>query len=303
MIVIVCPGQGSQTEGFLRPWVAESRFRERFEALSDEIQLDLVTHGTKSNSETLRDTAIAQPLITAASIVAGEALLDEGRDKLIGGIAGHSVGEIAAAVCAGILSVQDAMRFVVTRGQEMARVATETRAGMSAVIGGNEADLLTLLDSLGLEAANFNGGGQIVVAGRVDALEELASRPPVGSRVIPLPVAGAFHSQLMEPATEALRAFSHQLTIADPKMTIWTNVDGGTVTSGSTFVDLVVGQVSSPVRWDLCMNAFSAAGITGLVELTPAGVLTGLSRRTLKGVPTIAIKSPDDLEAAIALLP
>ncbi len=301
MIVIVCPGQGSQTEGFLRPWVSEPRFRERFEALSDEIHVNLVAHGTTSNSETLRDTAIAQPLIAAASIVVAEALFDESRDRLVGGIAGHSVGEIAAAVGAGILSANDAMRFVHARGTAMARVSAETHTGMSAVVGANEAHLIEVLNRLDLEVANFNGAGKIVVAGRVAALDRLASNLPVGSRVIPLVVAGAFHSRFMTPATEVLREFSHQLTISDPNMTIWTNRDGSVVTSGSAFVDLMVGQVSSAVRWDLCMSAFSAARITGLIEVTPAGVLTGLSRRALKGVPAVAVKTPADLEAAIAL--
>jgi len=302
VIVIACPGQGSQTAGFLSSWVSEPRFRERFEALSDAAQLDLVTHGTTSDSETIRDTAIAQPLIVAASIVASEALLDAGREQLVGGIAGHSVGEISAAVGAGILTADDALRFVRVRGTAMAQVAAEAPAGMSAVIGANEPELLLLLDHLGLEPANFNGSGQIVVAGNLDALEKLAADPPTGSRVLPLHVAGAFHSHLMSPATVALREFSGQLTISDPKMKIWTNRDGSIVASGPTYIDLIVDQVSSPVRWDLCMNAFSAAGITGLIEVTPAGILTGLSKRTLKGLPTVAVKTPDDLEAAIALI-
>jgi [acyl-carrier-protein] S-malonyltransferase len=299
VIVVVAPGQGSQTPGFLEPWLAEPRFREHLELISDTVGLDLVSHGTTSDADTIRDTAVAQPLIVAAGLLALDGLFgdDTNRDK-IGGVAGHSVGEVTAAAAAGILSEQEALLFVRERSQAMADAAAIEKTGMSAVIGGDEDALLALLDELGLEPANFNGGGQIVVAGALDALAKLQEAPVAGSRVIPLQVAGAFHTRYMQPAVERLRDVATSIAASDPNLPIWTNRSGTLVDSGTTFVDLMVGQVSSPVRWDKTMAALAHAGVTGLIELAPAGALAGLAKRGLKGIPTIAVKTPDDLAAA-----
>ncbi|MBM7504697.1 ACP S-malonyltransferase [Agromyces aurantiacus] len=302
MIVVVCPGQGSQTPGFLAPWLAEPSFGDRLAALSDAAGLDLALHGTESDADTIRDTAIAQPLIVAAGILTFGALAAGGRDERLGGVAGHSVGEITAAAATGVLGEADAMRFVAARGRAMADAAALEPTGMSAVIGADEADLLARLEVLGLEPANFNGGGQVVVAGALDALEQLKAEPPAGSRVIPLQVAGAFHTRYMQPARDRLAEVAASLDVSDPGVTLWTNRDGSQVTSGSRFVELLVGQVASPVRWDRCMDSFADAGVTGLIELAPAGALVGLAKRALKGVPTVAVKTPDDLPAAIELI-
>jgi len=305
-VVIVAPGQGSQTPGFLEPWLAEPRFAEHLGALSEAAGIDLARHGTVSDADTIRDTAIAQPLIVAASIMSLAAVLDEGSGSgwkgKTAGIAGHSVGEIAAAAGAGILSEQDAMTLVAARGSAMAAAAAQVATGMSAVIGGDEAELLAKLESLGLQPANYNGGGQLVVAGELPALAALQADPPAGARVIPLQVAGAFHTRFMQPAVDALRTIADGLTVNDPDWTIWTNKDGSVVTSGSAFIDLLVGQVASPVRWDLDMQAFAAAGVTGLIELAPAGALVGLAKRGLKGLRTVAVKTPDDIPTAHELL-
>lgn len=297
MIVVVCPGQGSQKPGFLDPWISEPRFRDQLERLSDAAGLDLVKHGTVSDAETIRDTKVAQPLIVAAGLLTLSALLD-GRRELIGGVAGHSVGEFTAAAAAGILSEADAMTLVRERGLAMAEAAALAPTGMSAVIGADETELLARLSELELEPANYNGGGQIVVAGALSALEALKSDPPAGARVIPLQVAGAFHTRYMKPAVEHLREVASGLEAHDPTLPIWTNHDGTVVTSGAEFVDLLVGQVSSPVRWDRTMDALAAAGVTGVIELAPAGALVGLAKRGLKSVPAVAIKGPDDLAAA-----
>lgn len=302
VIVVVCPGQGSQTPGFLTPWLAEPGFAERLDALSAAAGIDLAAHGTVSDADTIRDTAVAQPLIVAAGLLTLDALLDDGRAERIGGIAGHSVGEITAAAGAGVLTGTEAIGFVAERGRAMAEAAALEPTGMSAVLGGDEADLLARLAELGLEPANFNGGGQIVVAGAVDALEQLKAEPPAGARVIPLQVAGAFHTRYMRPAVERLAEVAERLSPADPALPIWTNRDGSTVASGAEFLELLVGQVSSPVRWDRCMESFAEAGVSGIIELAPAGALVGLAKRGLKGVPTVAVKTPDDLAAAIELI-
>ncbi|WP_207457060.1 ACP S-malonyltransferase [Herbiconiux sp. SYSU D00978] len=302
MIVVVAPGQGSQTPGFLEPWLLDDARREHLDRLSDAAGIDLIAHGTTSDADTIRDTAVAQPLIVAAGLMTLGALFEDGRRERIGGIAGHSVGEITAAAGAGILPEADAMRFVRARGEAMADAAGRAATGMSAVIGGDEDALLAKLDTLGLEPANFNGAGQIVVAGELESLGALAQDPPAGARVIPLQVAGAFHTRWMAPAVETLREVASTLAPADPSLTIWTNHDASVVTSGSAFVELLVGQVSSPVRWDKTMESFAANGVSGIIELAPAGALTGLAKRGLRGVPTVAVKTPDDLQAAYDLL-
>ena len=304
MIVIVAPGQGSQTPGFLGPWVAEPRFRSHLERLSDAAQLDLVAHGTESDADTIRDTSVAQPLIVAAGLLSLRAILDGAPDSdgQVAGIAGHSVGEVTAAAGAGVLTEEDAMVLVRERGRAMAEAASAVRTGMSAVIGAAEDELLPALDALGLSPANFNGGGQIVVAGELDALERLKADPPAGARVIPLQVAGAFHTRYMQPAVERLRDVASGLPVADPAIGLWTNRDGSPVRSGAEFLELLVGQVSSPVRWDRCMETFAGQGVTGILELAPAGALVGLAKRALKGVPTVAVKTPDDIPAARKLI-
>ena len=302
MIVVVAPGQGSQTPGFLEPWLAEERFRDQLTSISDAVGIDLVAHGTTSDADTIRDTAVAQPLIVAAGLLTLSALFDDGRRDKVAGVAGHSVGEVTAAAAAGILSETDAVAFVSARGRAMAAAASVTPTGMSAVLGGDEAELLARLAELGLEPANFNGGGQIVVAGALDALATLKETPVAGTRVIPLQVAGAFHTRYMQPAVAELQQVADTLSTTDPTLPIWTNNDGTIVESGSRFLELLVGQVSSPVRWDKTMDAFAAAGVTGIIELAPAGALVGLAKRGLKGVPSVAVKTPDDLAAAIALI-
>ena len=302
MIVVVAPGQGSQTPGFLEPWLTEERFREQLTRLSDVAGIDLVAHGTTSDQDTIRDTAVAQPLIVAAGLLTLTALFDNGGRDKVAGVAGHSVGEITAAAAAGILSETDAMAFVRERSTAMASAAARTPTGMSAVLGGDEEALLARLAELGLSPANFNGGGQIVVAGAPEALTTLQEEPLRGTRVIPLQVAGAFHTRYMAPAVDHLRDFATTVTTSDPTLPIWTNNDGSRVTDGRRFVDLLVGQVSSPVRWDKTMASLAEAGVTGLIELAPAGALAGLAKRGLKGVPTVAVKTPDDLAAAYDMM-
>ncbi|GAA4482800.1 ACP S-malonyltransferase [Microbacterium panaciterrae] len=301
MIVFACPGQGSQTPGFLSPWLELDGVAEDLAAYSDAAEVDLVTHGTISDADTIRDTRIAQPLIVAASLIADKALRERaGRGP--DGIAGHSVGEFAAVAAAGVFDGITAMTLVGIRGRAMADAAAQTPTGMSAVVGGDEEAVLALLADLDLTPANYNGGGQIVAAGALPALTALAETPVRGSRVIPLQVAGAFHTDYMASAVALLRDAAGGVDAADPALTLWTNKDGSVLGDGATALQNLVTQVSSPVRWDLCMASFAAHGITGLIELTPAGALTGLAKRGLRGVPAVAVKTPDDLDAAVALL-
>ena len=302
MIVVVAPGQGSQTPGFLAPWIELPGASDLLGTLSEASGVDLAKHGTTSDADTIRDTAIAQPLIVAAGILALDALAESDHLAKTAGIAGHSVGEFTAATGAGVLDATDAVRLVGIRGRAMAEAAAAEETGMSAVIGGDEAEILAALETHGLSPANYNGGGQLVVAGTITGLAALAENPPTGTRVIPLQVAGAFHTAYMASAVETLREAASTVNTHDAVKTLWTNRDGSTVTNGREFVDLLVGQVSSPVRWDKCMESFASAGVTGIIELTPAGALVGLAKRALKGVPTVAIKTPDDLVDARELI-
>ncbi|TDW28445.1 ACP S-malonyltransferase [Cryobacterium psychrophilum] len=302
MIVVVCPGQGSQTPGFLTPWLSIPGFEADLDAMSEAVGINLLAHGTTSTADVIRDTAIAQPLIVAAGLLTLNALLADGRRERISGIAGHSVGEITAAAGAGILSSTDALRFVRERGLAMQSAAALEPTGMSAVIGADETELLALLAALDLEPANFNGAGQIVVAGALPALAALSEAPPARARVIPLQVAGAFHTRYMSPARTRLVDVAQTVQANTPTLPIWSNNDGAPITDGPRFVELLVGQVSSPVRWDLCMQSFAADGVTGIIEVAPAGALVGLAKRGLKGIPSVAIKTPDDLTAAFDLI-
>lgn len=299
MIIAVFPGQGSQTPGFLAPWLALEGARDRLEAYSEWAGVDLISAGTEWDADRIRDTQVAQPLIVAASLLSWNAVDDR---AIVAGVAGHSVGEFAAAVAAGVLTDEDALRLVGIRGRAMAQAAAAEQTGMSAIIGGDEAAIVGRLAEAGLTPANYNGGGQLVAAGAIPALQDLAERPPTGARVIPLQVAGAFHTRYMAPAVDALRDAASAVTASDPGVTIWSNRDGASTASGAHFLDLLVDQVASPVRWDLCMASFAAQGVTGIIELSSAGTLTGLAKRALRGVPSVAVKTPEDLPAAQALL-
>lgn len=299
VIIAVFPGQGSQTPGFLAPWLQVEGARERLAAYSEWAGVDLIAAGTEWDADRIRDTQVAQPLIVAASLLSWNALPE--RDRVTG-VAGHSVGEFAAAAAAGVLTDEQALRLVGIRGRAMAEAAAAEQTGMAAVIGGDESVVVARLEELGLTPANHNGGGQIVAAGSLPAIQTLASEPPSGTRVIPLQVAGAFHTYYMAPAVEVLRDAASVVTASDPRVTVWSNRDGARVASGAAFLDSLVSQVASPVRWDLCMASFAADGVSGIIELSPAGTLTGLAKRALRGVPAVAVKTPDDLPAAQKLL-
>jgi [acyl-carrier-protein] S-malonyltransferase len=300
VLAIVCPGQGSQTPGFLTPWLELPAFASSIDALTEASGIDLRSHGTVSDADTIRDTAVAQPLIVAAGIATLAALESSGSFNF-SGVAGHSVGEITAAIASGVLSKEDGIRFVTKRGHEMAAAAALETTTMAAVLGGESAEVAAYLENLGLTPANYNGGGQIVAAGSVEGIAKLQAEPMAGTRVIPLQVAGAFHTDYMKPAVAALGEFATSISVNDPNVTIWSNKDGKSVSQGSTFLASLVSQVSNPVRWDLCMESMIDAGVTAIIEVCPAGTLVGLAKRSMPGIETLALKSPDQLEAALTL--
>jgi len=306
VIALLCPGQGSQTPGFLTPWLELPGVADRLAALADVARVDLTAHGTTSDADTIRDTAVAQPLIVAAGLVTAGVLFPsvdaDGVPSQVGAVAGHSVGELTAAALTGVLTAPEAIALVCERGRAMAAASAVTATGMSAVLGGDPDEVAVTLARHGLTAANANGGGQVVAAGTLEQLAALTADPPARSRVVPLQVAGAFHTAHMAPAVETLAVAAKGITPSDPRIRLLSNADGAAVTAGAEVLERLVAQVSNPVRWDLCQQTLADLGVTAAIELAPGGALAGLAKRALRGVPVVALKTPDDLDAARALI-
>jgi [acyl-carrier-protein] S-malonyltransferase len=332
MLLIAAPGQGAQTPGFLSEWLELPGFAERLGRASELAGRDLIRCGTTADAAEITDTAVAQPLLVAAAITAAAELFGgpgQAGDPPptprppphspftgplhspfssaavaagVGAAAGHSVGELAAGAIAGTLQESDAIRLVRVRGQAMAQAAAAEATGMTAVLGGEEQEVLAAIKASGLTPANVNGAGQIVAAGTAEQLAAFAADPPPRARLRPLSVAGAFHTRHMEPAVDALREAAATVAVHSPALALLSNRDGSVVRSGTDWLERIVTQVSAPVRWDLCMQTMASLGVTTLIELPPAGTLTGLARRALPGVTVLALKGPGDLAAARELL-
>jgi len=304
VLVIVAPGQGAQTPGFLAPWLEDPVFADRMHWLSAVAGMDLAAHGTESDADTLRDTAVAQPLLVASGLVAALQLFPHPSDAFdsVGAASGHSVGEITAAAGAGVISAEQAMVLVRERGRAMAAAAARTPTSMTAVLGGDREDVLATFERHGLVAANDNGPGQLVAAGTVEQLRALAEDPPARARLTPLSVAGAFHTEHMASAVEVLGRYARSVSVRDPRLRLISNRDGQVVHDGPDVLRRIVSQLATPVRWDLCLQAMSDLGATGILEMPPAGTLTGIAKRTLDGVETFALKTPDLLDDARAFV-
>ncbi|WP_042372198.1 ACP S-malonyltransferase [Streptacidiphilus neutrinimicus] len=304
MLVLVAPGQGAQTPGFLAPWLEVPGVADRLRRWSDVAGLDLVRAGTEASEDEIKDTAVAQPLLVAAGLVTASALFGDHANlaRQVGAVAGHSVGEITVAVASDVLSAEDGLAFVRERSLGMAEAAAATATGMVAVLGGDPEEVAAKLAAHGVTPANNNGGGQIVAAGTLEQLAALKADPPAGARMIPLKVAGAFHTEHMAPGQARLEKLAPTLTAADPTVPYVSNADGQVVASGAEVLARLVSQVSNPVRWDLCMETLAGLGMTAMIELSPAGTLTNLVKRNVKGVATLALKTPADLDKALALM-
>jgi [acyl-carrier-protein] S-malonyltransferase len=303
MLVIAAPGQGAQSPGFLVPWLELPGVSEQIGTWSDVVGCDLIKYGTSAGADEIRDTAIAQPLLVAAALAAAGVLGMVSDSDHHGGIAaGHSVGELAAGAIAGVISPHDALSLVAVRARAMAAAAAAEPTSMTAVLGGTEAEVLAKIAEHGLTPANINGAGQIVAAGPVAELAAFAADPPASAKLVPLQVAGAFHTSHMAPATAALRVAAATVRAHDPALTVLSNLDGMPVRTGAQWLERICAQVAAPVRWDRCMATMSSYGATAFIELPPAGTLVGLARRALPRVQSLAVKSPGDLDKARALL-
>ena len=299
---MLAPGQGSQTPGMLAAWLELPGAAERLAAWSQISGLDLVRLGTTATAEEITDTAVTQPLVVAATLLAHEELtrrgLLNGKDTVV---AGHSVGEIAAYAIAGVISADDAVKLAATRGSEMAKACALEPTGMSAVLGGDEAEVLARLEALDLVPANRNAAGQIVAAGALSALDKLAEDPPAKARVRQLATAGAFHTHYMASATDGYASAADGVTASEPTAKLLSNADGQAVASAADAMTKLVAQLTRPVRWDLCTETMRQENVTAIVEFPPAGTLAGIAKRELRGVPTHAVKSPADLDGLTEL--
>jgi [acyl-carrier-protein] S-malonyltransferase len=301
VLAIVAPGQGAQTPGFLAPWLEVPGIAERLAWYSEVVGRDLIALGTTGNAEEIRDTAVCQPLLVAAGMAAAHALLGTAERPRY--YAGHSVGELTAAGLSGMLSEEAALVLARERGKAMAEASAAEATGMAAVLGGDTDAVVKALEAAGLTAANRNGGGQIVAAGSLEKLQGLAAAlDGLGARVIPLKVAGAFHTSYMRPAQRRLASLAPAVPTQDAHVPVLSNADGSVVTHGDDLVTRLVSQVASPVRWDSCMETLAHAGVTAVIELPPAGTLSGLLNRAHKDIRTVALKTPDDLVAARLLI-
>ncbi len=306
VLAVLAPGQGAQTPGMLSPWIDLPEAGECLGAWAESIGIDLERLGSTAGADEIKDTAVTQPLVVATALLAVERLAELVGLPETAPTAGHSVGEIAAAALAGVLTPDEAVAFAAVRGRAMAEACRLEPTGMSAVLGGDPEAVLARLDELGLQPANRNGAGQVVAAGPLDALQRLAADPPERARIAPLAVAGAFHTRYMAPAQEALRTHAATVSPGEPNRPMLSNGDGAVLTDGAEVLDRLVAQVTKPVRWDLCMATLRELGVTAVLELPPAGTLVGLVKRELRGtgstIETLALRSPDDLDAAAALM-
>jgi [acyl-carrier-protein] S-malonyltransferase len=301
---LLAPGQGSQTPGMLTPWLELPGAADQLASWSTASGLDLTQLGTTASAEEITDTAVTQPLVVAATLLAHQELTRRGVFADAGTAlvaAGHSVGEIAAYAIAGVISADDAVALAAIRGAEMAKACANEPTGMSAVLGGDETEVLTRLEELDLVAANRNAAGQIVAAGRLSALEKLAEDPPAKARVRALGVAGAFHTEFMASALDGYAAAVQNVATAEPTAVLLSNRDGEPVSSASDAINKLVAQLTRPVRWDLCTETLRRQNVAALVEFPPAGTLTGIAKRELRGVPTRAVKTPADLDGLAEL--
>jgi [acyl-carrier-protein] S-malonyltransferase len=292
----------------LAPWLELPGADERVAAWSAISGLDLARLGTTATAEEITDTAVTQPLVVAATLLAHEELTKRGLladAEII--VAGHSVGEIAAYAIAGVIAADDAVSLAATRGAEMAKACAVEPTGMSAVLGGDESEVLARLEALDLVPANRNAAGQIVAAGALSALDKLAEDPPEKARVRQLATAGAFHTRYMASALDGYATAAEGVTTGSllPNVTLLSNADGQPVASAADAMTKLVAQLTRPVRWDLCTDTIRVhlekAEVAAIAEFPPAGTLVGIAKRELRGVPTHAIKTPADLDGLAGL--
>jgi [acyl-carrier-protein] S-malonyltransferase len=289
-MVLLAPGQGAQAPGMLAPWLDLPGAGGDVATWSEAAGLDLLHLGTGADADEIRDTAVAQPLLTAAALLSWRAL-----GVVPDVVCGHSIGELAALAIAGVLDPTTAVRLAAARGRAMAVAAAARPTGMAAVLGGVADEVAAAAAAHGLEVATVNVAGQVVLGGPVEALDALAATPPSGARVRRLETAGAFHTSAMGSAVPRLAELVAALTPGEPRCTVVATADGAVVPSGRQLLDRLVGQLTGPVRFDRCLQTIAELGPTSVVELAPGGTLAAIAKRAFPGVAITALKSAADL--------
>jgi len=300
---LLFPGQGSQHVGMGKELAdASADVRDLFARADDVLGVPLSTYMWEGPEETLTETRNAQPAILLHSVAVHRMVADRLGSPALA--AGHSLGEFSAHVAAGTLSFEDALKAVRLRGELMFDTGTERPGTMAAVLGMDDEAVSEVCESVSEEGsvvvpANFNSGGQVVVSGDTDAIARAmeALGEAGAKRVIELSVSGAFHSPLMKEAEDGLRAGLEATAFHDPAFPVVSNVTAEPVRDGETARELLVKQLTSPVRWSASIAAMTDGGVDRFLELGPGNVLAGLNRRNAKGVPTASLGTPDDIEA------
>jgi [acyl-carrier-protein] S-malonyltransferase len=281
----------------LSSWLQNDDSLALIKQFSEICETNLLKLGTTADQSEVTATNNAQTLLASLAFLSADKLNWEKFQRII--FSGHSVGELSASCLAGFYSMQDAMQLVSVRGKAMAEAATSSQiTGMSAVLGGKKEEVIKHIQKYNLVSANVNSEGQIIASGLLTDLERLAENPPDSTKVRRLDVAGAFHSEFMKPAEAKLAQKFNQINLNEPGFRYISNKDGSVVTKSSDLKNRLVSQISSPVRWDMCQATMKDLGVTGMLELAPGGVLTGIAKREMPGVELFAIKSPGDITAA-----
>lgn len=293
MYALLAPGQGAQTPRMFRPWLRDPRTACLLASWSHAADVDLVHLGTKAGAEEIAQTENTQPLLVAQAMIILDYLPLAAAQWVV---AGHSVGELAAAAFAGVLAPEDAVSLARARGMAMAHACSLAPTTMAAVIGGAPEVVISHLHGIGLTVANHNGAGQVVAAGLVEDVECLKQDPPKGTAVRQLAVAGAFHTSYMQSAQTEFAAAADRVRFRDAVHPMLSNLDGRLVTAGAEIRERLVTQLTSSVHWDLCLASLGELSPELVVAAPPGRVVTGMVTRQLPELRTLCVQSPRDLQ-------
>jgi len=301
LLAVVAPGQGSQQPAMFNSWIEIPENYQKLKEFSEISNLDLIYFGTKATKEEISNTEITQPLLTALSLISFANLNLDDKSSVI--FAGHSVGEFSASTFSEFLTEEQAMRLVTLRGKLMNDATKESeQTGMAAVLGGDKNIIIERLKEIQLYAANINSQGQIIASGKLSKINELIRNPIEKTKVIKLDVSGAFHTPYMQNAKDKFETEMKNQKFQDSNLKLLSNYDGKLISNSQDLKSKITNQLTNSVRWDLCQETMMNSEVTGLLEVAPGGVLSGIAKKAMNQVEVMAIKTPDDIESANAFI-